>query len=122
MCCRISEQLPAAEVARFFGTRNPLPNYPARYNIAPTDPVLTVRFNPKTKEQTLDALRWGLVPHWAKDLKFGATTINTRAETVATMPAFGDAFAEPRCVIPASLQRVEEVGDCITAVRYRADG
>jgi hypothetical protein len=78
-------------------------------NIAPTDPVLTVRFNPKTKEQTLDALRWGLVPRWAKDLKFGAKTLNARAETVATIPAFRDAFAERHCIIPASLLRVEEV-------------
>jgi putative SOS response-associated peptidase YedK len=110
MCRRFLNKLPAAEVARFFGIRNPLPHYHARYNIAPTDPVLTMRFNPKTKEQTLDALRWGLVPHWAKDLKFGAKTINARAETVATMPAFRDAFAERRCIIPASLLRVEEVG------------
>jgi putative SOS response-associated peptidase YedK len=102
MCGRFLNKLPAAEIARTFGTRGPLANYPARYNIAPTDPVLTVRFNPKTKERTLDPLRWGLVPHWAKDLKFGARTINARAETVATMPAFRDAFAERRCIIPAS--------------------
>jgi putative SOS response-associated peptidase YedK len=102
MCGRFLNKLPAAEIARIFGTRNPLPNYPARYNIAPTDPVLTVRFIPRTKERTLDALRWGLVPHWAKDLKLGSRMINARAETVATMPAFRDAFAERRCIIPAS--------------------
>jgi hypothetical protein len=38
MCRRFLSKLPAAEVARLFGTRNPLPNYPARYNIAPTRP------------------------------------------------------------------------------------
>jgi putative SOS response-associated peptidase YedK len=122
MCRRFLNKLPAAEVARFFGTRNPLPNYPARYNIAPKDPVLPVRFNPKTKERALDALRWGLVPHWAKDLKFGAKTINARAETVATMPACAMPLLERRRIIPASLLRVEEVGDCKTAVRHRADG
>jgi putative SOS response-associated peptidase YedK len=63
MCGRFLNKLPAAEIARIFSTRNPLPNYPARFNIAPTDPVLTVRFNPETKERSLDALRWGLVPH-----------------------------------------------------------
>ena len=85
-----------------FGTKNALPNYPARFNIAPTDAVLTVRFNPKTSERTLDALRWGLVPHWAKDLKFGTRCINARAETVQITPAFRDAFESRRCIIPAS--------------------
>jgi putative SOS response-associated peptidase YedK len=90
------------QIARIFRTSNPLSNYPARYNIAPTQPVLTVRFNPETKERSLDALRWGLVPHWAKDLSFGYKTINARAETVAKMPAFRDAFKSRRCIIPAS--------------------
>jgi putative SOS response-associated peptidase YedK len=58
MCGRFLNKLPAAEIARIFGTRNPLANDPARFNIAPTDPVLTVCFNPKTKQRTLDALRW----------------------------------------------------------------
>jgi putative SOS response-associated peptidase YedK len=102
MCGRFLNKLPAAEIARIFGTRNPLPNYPARFNIAPTDPVLAVRFNPKTTERTLDALRWGLVPHWANDLKLGSRMINARAESVATLPAFRDAFGDRRCIIPAS--------------------
>jgi putative SOS response-associated peptidase YedK len=49
MCGRFLNKLPAAEIARIFRTSNPLPNYPARYNIAPTDQVLTVRFNAKTQ-------------------------------------------------------------------------
>jgi putative SOS response-associated peptidase YedK len=102
MCGRFLNKLPAAEIARIFRTSNPLPNYPARYNIAPTDQVLTVRFNAKTQERTLDALRWGLVPHWAKYLKFGARCINARAETLATTQAFRDAFKARRCLIPAS--------------------
>ena len=58
VCGRYLNKLPVAEIARIFGTRNTLPNYPQRFNIAPTDPVLTVRFNPETKERSLDALRW----------------------------------------------------------------
>jgi putative SOS response-associated peptidase YedK len=96
MCGRFLNNLPAAEVVRFFGIRNALPNYPARFNIAPTNSVLIVRLNPKTAERTLDALRWGLVPRWAKDRKLGAKSINAGAEMVATMPAFRDAFAERR--------------------------
>jgi putative SOS response-associated peptidase YedK len=92
MCGRFLNKLPAAEIARIFRTSSPLPNYPARYNIAPTQPVLTVRFNPETRERSLDALRWGLVPHRAKDLSFSSRCINARAETVSATPAFRDAF------------------------------
>jgi hypothetical protein len=42
------------------------------------------------------------VPHWAKDLEIGSRMINARAETVATLPAFRDAFKARRCIIPAS--------------------
>ena len=102
MCGRYQSHLPPDEVARWFGTRNVVPNYPARYNVAPTDPILAVRFNPRTGERSLDALRWGLVPHWAKDLSMGARLINARSETLATTPSFRDAFARRRCLIPAS--------------------
>jgi putative SOS response-associated peptidase YedK len=99
MCGRFLNKLPTAEIARIFDTRNPLPNYPERFNIAPTDPFLSVCFNSETKERTLDALRWGFVPHWAKDLKIGSKMVNARAETVAAMPAFHDAFKSRRCLI-----------------------
>lgn len=102
MCGRFLNSLPAAEMARLFRTKNPLPNWPARYNIAPTQPIPIVRFNTETKERSLDLLRWGLVPHWAKDLSFGARCINARAETISTSPAFRDAFKSRRCLIPAS--------------------
>jgi len=102
VCGRFVNKLPVAEIARIFGTRNALPNYPARYNIAPTQPVLAVRHNPESGERALDALRWGLVPHWAKDLSFGARCINARAETLETTPAFRYSFESRRCLIPAS--------------------
>jgi hypothetical protein len=92
MCGRFLNRIPASEIARIFGTTNPLPNHPARYNIAPTQDVLAVRFNPTTHERSLDPLRWGLVPHFAKDMSFGARCINARCETLATTPAFCDSF------------------------------
>jgi putative SOS response-associated peptidase YedK len=102
MCVRFLNKLPVAQIARIFGTRNPLPEYPERFNIAPTDPALAVRSNPETKERSLDAPRWGLVPHGAKDLKIRSKVITARAERAATMPAFRDAFKARRCIIPAS--------------------
>jgi putative SOS response-associated peptidase YedK len=49
--------------------------------------VLVIRYNPKAKQRSLDALRWGLIPYWAKDPKVAYKTINARAETVDTAPS-----------------------------------
>ena len=46
-------------------------------------------------------MRWGLIPYWAKDAKIGHSTINAKAETVATAPAFREAFKRRRCLVPA---------------------
>ncbi len=46
-------------------------------------------------------MRWGLVPYWSKDAKIGFSTINAKAETVATAPAFREAFKRRRCLVPA---------------------
>jgi putative SOS response-associated peptidase YedK len=46
--------------------------------------------------------RWGLVPPWATDLKFGTRCINARAETVARLPAFRSAFRKRRCLVPVN--------------------
>jgi putative SOS response-associated peptidase YedK len=43
----------------------------------------------------------GLVPFWADDPKIGYSTINARAETVATKPSFREAFKKRRCLIVA---------------------
>jgi putative SOS response-associated peptidase YedK len=43
---------------------------------------LAIRFNPATKQRTLDTLRWGLIPNWTKDPK-----IAYKRETVDTAPA-----------------------------------
>jgi putative SOS response-associated peptidase YedK len=71
-----------------------------RWNVAPTQRAPVFRTADGRRE--LAALRWGLVPSWSADLKFGARTINARAETVATKPAFRAAFRARRCLVPAS--------------------
>ncbi len=72
-----------------------------RYNIAPTQPVPVIRQNPKEPRRELSLVRWGLVPFWSKDLSGSAKMINARSETAATAPAFRDALASRRCIIPA---------------------
>ncbi len=72
----------------------------ARYNIAPTDPVLAIRLS-EGGERQAGRLRWGLVPgRWA-ERRAGPPLINARAETLASQPAFAESFHERRCLIPA---------------------
>src|SRR5262249_58634583 len=74
---------------------------PGGYNVAPTQPVAAVRVSPEHGRRELVALRWGLVPSWAEDVKIGYRLINARAETAATNPSFRSAFRSRRCLIPA---------------------
>jgi len=48
-------------------------------------------------EREIALMRWGLIPYWSKDAKIGYSTINAKAETVATAPAFRDARSKGRC-------------------------
>jgi putative SOS response-associated peptidase YedK len=101
MCGRFVQKTPLGEIRVLFGAENPVPNAPPRYNAAPTDTLAVVRYNPKTQQRSLDLLRWGLVPLWAKDISFGVRCINARAETLTKAPAFRDAFERRRCLVPA---------------------
>ena len=59
-----------------------------------------IRQHPDTGERTLDRLWWGLIPHWCKDADGGRKPINAKAETVATLPSFRDAYKRRRCLVP----------------------
>jgi putative SOS response-associated peptidase YedK len=56
---------------------------------------------PETGERRLDALKWGLIPHFAKDLKAARKPINARSETAGTSGMFRGALASRRCIVPA---------------------
>ncbi|GAA0644262.1 SOS response-associated peptidase [Streptomyces thermocarboxydovorans] len=78
------------------------------WNVAPTDQVYGVLERRPRRDgddgevrRQLRALRWGLVPSWADDLKIGARLINARVETVHEKPAFRRAFVKRRCLLPA---------------------
>ena len=101
MCGRFVQKTPLGDIQILFETANPVPNAPAHYNAAPTQDLPVVRYNPRTAARSLDLLRWGLVPWWAKDASIGARCINARTEGIATRPAFRDAFARQRCLVPA---------------------
>ncbi|MEV0596529.1 SOS response-associated peptidase [Nonomuraea cavernae] len=75
------------------------------YNVAPTKNVYAVLSRvPKEADRAVRQLRivkWGLVPAWAKDPSIGSRMINARIETVAEKPAYRQAFAKRRCLLPA---------------------
>jgi putative SOS response-associated peptidase YedK len=72
-----------------------------RYNIAPSQQVSVVRENENHGRKWAE-MRWGLVPHWAKDVSIGNKLINARCETIAEKSSFRSALRHRRCVIPAS--------------------
>jgi len=75
------------------------PNFPPRYNIAPTQPIAIVRLNEGKRQFAL--VRWGLLPSWVKDPKSFTLLINARGESVCDKPAFRAAMKRRRCLIPA---------------------
>jgi putative SOS response-associated peptidase YedK len=101
MCGRFASTLSAEFIRRLFETEEEAPNLPPSWNIAPSQDALVVRRHPATGVRRLDVLRWGLVPHFTKELKGAPKPINARAETVATAGLFRGAFAGRRCLVPA---------------------
>lgn len=75
------------------------PNFPPRYNIAPTQPIPIVRMVDGKRQFAL--VRWGLLPSWVKDPKGFTLLINARGETACEKPAFRAAMKRRRCLIPA---------------------
>jgi putative SOS response-associated peptidase YedK len=78
----------------------PTPNFPPSWNVAPTNSLPVVRYDAKAAQRSLDMLRWGLIPHWAKDIKVGFANINAKAEGIENKPAFRKAFERRRCLVP----------------------
>jgi hypothetical protein len=102
MCGRYRRTTAQEELARRYHI--PIPpqrDLPISWNIAPAQDVLAIRLHPKTRQRTLDTLRWGLIPNWAKDPKIAYKTINARVETIDTAPLYRQAFGKRRCLVPA---------------------
>ncbi|MEU8892522.1 SOS response-associated peptidase [Streptomyces sp. NPDC048442] len=111
MCGRYASIRTPEDLTGLFGVTDwrPEETLAPSWNVAPTDPVYAVLERPVrddgdadgTVRRELRALRWGLVPSWAKDPKTGARMINARVETVHEKPAYRRAFAKRRCLLPA---------------------
>ena len=99
MCGRYSLTASPEEIRALFGY-DERPNFPPRYNIAPTQPIAIV-ISEHGKRGFLLA-RWGLIPSWVKDPAEFSLLINARGETAAEKPAFRGAMRHRRCLVPAN--------------------
>ena len=98
MCGRYAITLPPEAMRRLFAYVEQ-PNFPPRYNVAPTQPIPIVRMVEGKRQFAL--VRWGLLPFWVKDPNTFTLLINARGETVNDKPAFRNAMKRRRCLIPA---------------------
>jgi putative SOS response-associated peptidase YedK len=100
MCGRIVRSSPAEVLAREFGVEPPADvDLRPRWNLCPgEDLVIVVQ---KGEERRMGTVRWGFVPWFARSPTEGTRSINARAESVATRPAFRDAFRRHRCLVAA---------------------
>ncbi len=98
MCGRYAITLPPDTYRDFFGYKQ-RPNFPARFNVAPTQPVPVVLRDGDEPQFCL--VRWGFLPAWVKDPKEFPLVINARGETLDTKPTFRNALKYRRCVFLA---------------------
>jgi putative SOS response-associated peptidase YedK len=98
MCGRFSFK-PTPELYARFRILRPSWDVEGRAELFPTNVIAVIM-----REDTpcLVPMRWGLIPHWAKDAAIGSKMINARVETLAEKPSFRNLLPRQRCVIPAS--------------------
>lgn len=99
MCGRYAFLLPPEAMAQLFKVLNEV-EYPPRYNIAPTQPVITIL--EREGRRTAELFRWGFVPAWVKDPREFPLLINARSEGMADKPSYRDALRNTRCIVPAT--------------------
>ena len=101
MCGRYVLGISPEDLADFFELSEIRLSYRPRFNVAPTTLIPVIRRDESGSREAVE-MRWGLIPSWAKPGDRLPLMINARAETVATRPAYREAFARRRCIIPAS--------------------
>jgi putative SOS response-associated peptidase YedK len=93
----------APEILRAFFGYVEEPEFPPRYNIAPTQPIpiVTAPAHSQGGRRHFTLVRWGFLPAFVKDPAAFATLINARAETLIDRPSFKAAVKRRRCLVIA---------------------
>ena len=98
MCVRITQrsgELPGLVTVEGYGDRRVRDP-----SASPSQNFWIIRKHPRTNELQRDRLTWGLIPNWLKGGTGGRKPINAKAETVALLPTFRDAYKYRRCIVP----------------------
>lgn len=101
MCGRYRLSRRKQIIEEHFETADWQDDWSPRFNIAPTQPVPVIRQHPREPIRQISLMKWGLIPHWAKDPSIATNTINAKSETAADKPTFRDPLKFRRCLIPA---------------------
>jgi len=101
MCGRYTLRSKPLDIAAAFDVVDVPDELTPRYNVAPTQRVAAVVFDPRDRQRRLRMFSWGLVPSWADDPAIGNRMLNARAETIAEKPSFRTAFKQRRCLVLA---------------------
>ncbi len=100
MCGRFVLFSSLEEIREAFGVQQVRYQVEPSYNVAPTQSVAVVV--QREGVNTLEKMRWGLIPAWAKDPSIGSRMINARAETVGEKPSFKRPLKDRRCLVVAN--------------------
>ncbi len=101
MCGRYDLSEKPAAIRAHFDVHS-VPEFVPSRDVRPTERAPIIRINPLSVKRESTLARWGLVPSWAKDLKFGSRCINARIERLADLQAYRAAFRNRRCLVPVS--------------------
>jgi len=98
MCCRVAQGSGGDKIKKRVKARGQAPPVAPRLNLAPTQNALVAVWG--SGDVRLEAMRWGLIPPWAKDKSIGAKLANARTETIDQKPSFRKPFQRRRCLLP----------------------
>jgi putative SOS response-associated peptidase YedK len=107
MCGRYALTATPEDILEFLSVIE-IDDFPQRYNIAPTQPILLVTASDRQApgsnlpERQAVLARWGFLPGWVKDPKEFPLLINARAETAIGKASFRAAMRHRRVLIPAT--------------------
>src|SRR5437899_11087428 len=101
MCGRYRLTAKERWLSEYFNLNPEDVEWAARWNIAPTDEVATIRQSRTEPKRIFSKMRWGLIPSWAGNTSHRVRGVNVRSETAAEKPAFSELMKERRCLIPA---------------------